>query len=550
LKPRDGAFSRIHQLPFPSISASQVQAVIDEGLAKNNLTSRLLSIRPVQQLIVPMGPHFPSIQDPHDVVSNSARRLEVLRDCIKCIFKNKISDARKTFPAVLHALKSKAARLALCTELACVVGKKAMLGHQQFDLVVRLMNCALQHDSAMDEHGVAAALLPLATAFCRKLCTGVIQFAYTCIQEHRVWQNQQFWEAALYQDVQKDIRALYLPKLETSSPNAHLSCDSSISPKVNKEFLWKDRRSGFTSVQEPSALEIAAEQMQILPNLDAEKQMALVNNEESTMYSLAIHYANRMVSLLIPLDSSCRTHNQDAAFDEERASNSITDSVRESDNADAESGFEEQDPEKMGAAVIRLVSRFVDKVCTEGGVSAEHVRSLNQMVPGIVHMHIETMEAVRRESKRLPPIQKPMIPTPNMLPAEDAIMDGLRAYLLPDGREEYTGGILGGPPLLPAEGAIFLTNYRIIFKGIPCDPLACEQLVVRSFPVASLTEQKRVAAHLSVMSVTPAAPAPGPPKKTDDKSFFDLRTNQRTYNFCASGALTAQEWIDKLQACL
>lgn len=44
------------------------------------------------------------------------------------------------------------------------------------------MNCALQDDSAMDEQGVAAALLPLATAFCRKLCTGVIQFAYMCIQ--------------------------------------------------------------------------------------------------------------------------------------------------------------------------------------------------------------------------------------------------------------------------------------------------------------------------------------------------------------------------------
>lgn len=44
------------------------------------------------------------------------------------------------------------------------------------------MNCALQDDSALDEHGVAAALLPLATAFCRKLRTGVIQFAYTCIQ--------------------------------------------------------------------------------------------------------------------------------------------------------------------------------------------------------------------------------------------------------------------------------------------------------------------------------------------------------------------------------
>lgn len=134
----------------------------------------------------------------------------MLRNCINCIFENKISDARKTFPAVLRALQSKQARLALCNELSThVSGTKAMLEHQQFDLVVRLMNCALQDDSSMDEHGVAAALLPLATIFCRKLCTGIIQFAYTCIQEHAVWQNQQFWEAAFYQDVQKDIKSLY-----------------------------------------------------------------------------------------------------------------------------------------------------------------------------------------------------------------------------------------------------------------------------------------------------------------------------------------------------
>lgn len=64
---------------------------------------------------------------------------------MNCIFENKISDARKTFPAVLRALKCRAARLALCTELAQhVQGNKAMLEHQQFDLVVRLMNCALQ----------------------------------------------------------------------------------------------------------------------------------------------------------------------------------------------------------------------------------------------------------------------------------------------------------------------------------------------------------------------------------------------------------------------
>lgn len=53
-----------------------------------------------------------------------------------------------------------------------------------------------------------------------------------------------------------------------------------------------------------------------------------------------------------------------------------------------------------------MVSRFVDKVCTEGEVSEEHIRSLHQMIPGVVHIHIETLDGVNRESKRLPPIQK------------------------------------------------------------------------------------------------------------------------------------------------
>ena len=99
---------------------------------------------------------------------------------------------------------------ALCEELAGhVTGNQAMLEHQQFDLVVRLMNAALQvalsltdtrvnendidndvqDDSDIDMYGVAAALLPLSTTFGRKLCTGVIQFVYTLIQvilDHRI----------------------------------------------------------------------------------------------------------------------------------------------------------------------------------------------------------------------------------------------------------------------------------------------------------------------------------------------------------------------------
>ncbi|CAB0016635.1 unnamed protein product [Nesidiocoris tenuis] len=84
-------------------------------------------------------------------------------------------------------------------------------------------------------------------------------------------------------------------------------------------------------------------------------------------------------------------------------------SVGESESG-SESGFDEAEGHygiSTGTAdVIKVVTRFVDRVCTEGGVNSEHVRSLHQMIPGVVHMHVETLEAVHRESKRLPPIQK------------------------------------------------------------------------------------------------------------------------------------------------
>lgn len=472
LRPPEGVSARIHQPPLPLLDAGRVQAVIDEGLVRNQAHPKLSSLRPPQPRIVPLGaPPSGGNGEGCLLLTNSARRLEVLRNCVTCIFEGKIADARKSFPAVLRALRAPAARLALTAELAArVPGNKAVLQHQQFDLIVRLMNCALQDASALDEHGVAAALLPLATAFCRKLCTGVIQFAYMCIQEHPVWSSQQFWEAAFYQDVQRDIKALYA-STPTHQPRA---------PSPRDE---PDLRS-ILRAQEPSALEIAAEQMRIWPNMDPDKQREVVASEQSTLYSQAVHYANRMVYLLVPLEGAGRRNDAPSHHDADRGTNSVTNSVAESDSADAESGFEEADPSEAGNYVIKFVSRFVDKVCTEGGVSADHVRCLHQMVPGVVHMHLETLEAVARESRRLPPIQKPRILTPGFVTNETIAAPALRAFLVADGR--------GATSLLPAEGALFLTNYRIIFKGAPTDPFACEQTVVRSFPIMSLTKEKPV----------------------------------------------------------
>ncbi|RUS71898.1 hypothetical protein EGW08_020336 [Elysia chlorotica] len=484
-KPTEGAYARIHQPVFPDLDSKMIQDIIDEGLGNGK---KLNNIRPQQMRIVPMGMHLGS-WSLQRTLENNTRRLEVLRSCVGFIFDNKISDARIIFPAVLRALKSGAARLALTQELGDQVkGNRAMLEHQQFELVVKLLNCALLNDSNLDEHGVAAAIVPLATTFCRKLCTGVLQFAYTLIQEHAVWGSQQFWEQAFYEDVQQEIRRLYLPLYEEHMLLMSKSTDSSeLNPSDNIED-----RSSTLKPRQIGPLEIAAEQLRIWPTLSSDEKSEMINNEESTVYSQAIHYANRMVYLRVPLDVS--RNLKTLAMDEN--SSTVTPSVAESDSLDAESGFDESEQTDVAAVVTKFVSRFVDKVCNDAGVLQKHVKDLHQMIPGVVAMHIETLEAVNRESKRLPPVQKPKILQPVLLPGEEMVIEGLRVYLMPDGREEGTGNNMGGPTLLPAQGAVFLTSYRVIFKGMPCDPYACEQPVIRSFPVSSLTKEKKISVQL------------------------------------------------------
>ncbi|XP_067346350.1 myotubularin-related protein 5 isoform X5 [Channa argus] len=481
-----------NQTLFPVLDEVSVQLFIDHAAAK--LKTAPPVVKAEVKAMVPSGPPLGDTVDRNGcMVANSARRLEVVRNCITYIFENKMLEAKKLMPAVLRALKGRAARICLTQELnQHVLQNRAVLDDQQFDYVVRMMNCTLQacpentrapqlDCSHMDEHGIAAALLPLVTAFCRKLGAGITQFAYSCVQEHTVWTNMQFWEAMFYSDVQNHIRALYLERDDGAQQNN----------------LEQQDASGGT--REISALELASEQNRLWPTLSKEMQAERVQKEESTVFSQAIHYANRMSYLLLPLDTSKnRLLRSSGLGDVESVSNSyVTNSIAGSmaESYDTESGFEDAESSDVANSVVRFINRFVDKVCNESGVTNEHLKALHTMIPDIVQMHIETLDAVHRESKRLPPIQKPKLLRPTLLPGEELVMDGMRVHLIPDGREEATGH-MGGPPLLPAEGAIFLTTYRLIFKGTPTDPLVGEQVVTRSFPVASLIKEKRISLNI------------------------------------------------------
>ncbi|KAG8125796.1 hypothetical protein E2320_021181 [Naja naja] len=142
-RPTEGSHLRVHVLPFPRINESQVQDLIQENLIKNQSAPSASRIE--RKCVVPAGPPVVSIVEKSSTVFNSAQRLEVVRNCISFIFENKLLETEKTLPAALRALKGKAARQCLTQELSLHVQQnRAILDHQQFDYIIRMMNCTLQ----------------------------------------------------------------------------------------------------------------------------------------------------------------------------------------------------------------------------------------------------------------------------------------------------------------------------------------------------------------------------------------------------------------------
>ena len=90
------------------------------------------------------------------------RDFDALKACLDAIFHSKIIEARKYVPTVTQALKNGILSDVLVPELVqWFLEFGVLLSSEQFDLIVKFMNCAL-----VDEHS-ALLLLPLTTIIYR-----------------------------------------------------------------------------------------------------------------------------------------------------------------------------------------------------------------------------------------------------------------------------------------------------------------------------------------------------------------------------------------------
>ena len=290
--------------------------------------------------------------------------------------------------------------------------------------------------------------------------------------------------------------------------------------------------------------------MRLYNQKTSEEQRSIEELEEQTLYAIAIHYIQLMVCMKLPLDISSSTNGRHSVYNHVSHitggdADSLTSdfyhsshdpfqsvqysfffspeglrvfSVRDADESstvgshDSGNGFDLNNDDQATDLVLSFVKKFVDKVCDESGVNTAHKNSLHTKLYQTVQIQIEVLEKVYRETRRVAPMPKPLLPRFVMIPEffehEESI--ALRSYLLPDGRDEFS---LGQNSLLPAEGALIMTNYRLIFKGRPVNPasaslsfsslllspfvtrlcsVANEYLIVRSFPIASLIREKKL----------------------------------------------------------
>lgn len=92
--------------------------------------------------------------------------IELLKNCLNALFENKIYEARKFIPLITQSFKNDAvARLFVPELVQRLTEYGGFLGPEQFDILVKLMNSAMVHES------MAARLLPLSTAFYRVTTT-------------------------------------------------------------------------------------------------------------------------------------------------------------------------------------------------------------------------------------------------------------------------------------------------------------------------------------------------------------------------------------------
>ncbi|VDP56478.1 unnamed protein product [Schistosoma curassoni] len=303
-------------------------------------------------------------------------KYRVIHEFVDDIFNQHITEALKRRNTIRQDLKSRPMRRLFVDELRSYIipeapvsptvainnflgnmtinrstyERRAVLTWEQFELIVDLLDEALRQETQSKDSGITPIIMDISTRLCTEL--GDVRYYANMshqIQRHEIWRNMPFWESLFNEQVNNQIRLLYIDFCEeerkshkyqqgnqyqhsntmnisnghswsssSSSPSDSRTKQSINSPEKNDKSSViivgrknsnnnnNNQKSNITIQQQSytsnmSALEIAAEEMRIGHMRPKEVQQILETREESTVYSQIIHFVNLIINFRIPV---------------------------------------------------------------------------------------------------------------------------------------------------------------------------------------------------------------------------------------------------------
>ncbi|CBY22280.1 unnamed protein product [Oikopleura dioica] len=185
-------------------------------------------------------------------------------------------------------------------------------------------------------------------------------------------------------------------------------------------------------------------------------------------------------------------------------SNEGSSSLYSASNADDDCSEDEGFGEQPNKLINRFIEKVSDSLCIACNILNSRSSTLGQHVSFEIQRLAEDYDLLSRATARIPKFNRPVDQSPKYLENEK-VEAQISVHLLPDRREFGIYGITDsgfglrhsdGEVFLPAEGTLYLTNYRVLFYGYSKE---LEHLsVIRSAPITSVIKVKQ--------STTPSAP--------------------------------------------
>ncbi|KAF1747921.1 hypothetical protein GCK72_024387 [Caenorhabditis remanei] len=225
------------------------------------------------------------------------------------------------------------------------------------------------------------------------------------------------------------------------------------------EMLKQDRKiteSLWCHTLRPCAMEMI--------DTDDTDQEELVRQENEMIQAQAKHFANLIICLLIPLT--------DEFFDNEENHTAV-----------------QTEKSKWIAYTLDSILGVTGRI---NGLPLSRIQNY-------VEAHVESLRDVYLELSHGDHLKKDNFDPILVCPSEFLLSDPIDCYLLTN-TEESTMSLNRLENLLPASGSLFLTNYRVIFKGKSVDINVTNGTIVQTLPLYSVESFKKLTSKKMIPS--------------------------------------------------